>query len=467
MPEYHMLIRGELVPGYGEIDVINPATEEVVGVSPIASEAQLNEAVEAAASAFPKWSQTPIKERREALLKVAQIVDDNTQELGWLLTSEQGKPLSQAISETKGLAFFIRQFADMTLPVETLEDSSTRYVEVHRFPLGVVAAIIPWNVPLLLLGIKLGPALLAGNTLIVKPAPTTPLSTLKLAELIHKVFPAGVLNVITDANHLGDKITSHPKIHKISFTGSTATGVKVMSSAATTLKRLTLELGGNDAAIVLDDVDIKNVAPKIFRAAFNNCGQVCIAIKRLYVHESIYDALCQELTSVANSQVIGNGAEKDTDLGPLQNHAQFEKVKDLLSEASQDGRIIAGGKVMDRKGYFIEPTLVCDIDETSRLVTEEQFGPILPILKFSDPLTAIEGINESPQGLGGSIWSGNLKKARELALLMDTGTVWINKHPDVDPKIPIGGAKASGLGVELGQEGLDEFVQKRVINELR
>ena len=249
----------------------------------------------------------------------------------------------------------------------------------------------------------------------VKPAPTTPLATLRFAELIKDVLPPGVLNVITDANDLGDEMTKHPDIRKISFTGSTATGKKVMASAAQTLKRITLELGGNDAGIVLDDVDPKKVAPGIFDGAFQNTGQVCIAIKRLYVHESVYDEMCNELVELAKSAVVGDGVKQGTKLGPLQNKMQYEKVKGFLEDARKNGKIVAGGAAMDRPGYFIDPTIVRDIAEGSQLVDEEQFGPVLPVIKYSDKDDAIRRANATTYGLGGSVWSSDIKRAHEVA----------------------------------------------------
>lgn len=464
MPHFELLIHGKMVPGAASLDVINPATEELAGTCSRASESQLDEAVDAADGALADWAGTPIEERRKLLLDVAEIVTANAPELGAILTQEQGKPLSEAIAEAYGFAAFTRHFAGMDLPVEVLEDSDARRVEIHRSPLGVVAAIIPWNFPLILLGFKLAPALLAGNTLIVKPAPTTPLSTLRLAELLKDVFPPGVLNVVADANDLGSKISAHPKIRKVSFTGSTATGAKVMAGAASTLKRITLEMGGNDAGLILGDVDPKEIAPKIFAAAFPNNGQVCIAMKRVYAHEDIYDLLCDELANIARSKKVGAGTEDGVELGPLQNKAQYEKVQAMIADAAEKGTIIAGGGVPDRPGYFIEPTIVRDIKEGARLVDEEQFGPALPIIKFSDPEEALSRVNRSKEGLGGSVWSTDSDAARGLALRLEAGTVWINKHADLDPGIPFSGAKQSGIGTELGREGLEEFTQRKVIN---
>ena len=453
-----------MVAGTSTMPVLNPATEEVLTDCPRSSEEQLNQAVQAAKNAFSSWSQTQIQERKEIVLKIADIVEANAQELAQILTEEQGKPIGDATGEVYGMAAFCRYFASLDLPVKLIEDSDGRKVEAHRTPLGVVGAIVPWNFPLILLAFKLPPALIAGNTIVIKPAPTTPLSTLRVAELIKDVAPPGVINVITDLNDLGAALTAHPDVRKISFTGSTATGAKVMAGAAGLLKRITLELGGNDAGIVLDDVDPKEAAPKLFNSAFQNTGQVCIAMKRLYVHEDIYDEMCDELATLANETVIGNGLEQGTKLGPLNNKMQFDKVKALIEEAKTDGNVIAGGEVPDQPGYFIRPTIVRDIEEGSRLVDEEQFGPVLPVMKFSDEEDAVERANATQWGLGGSVWSSDLDKAYALAEKMEAGTIWINKHSELDPTIPFGGSNQSGLGKELGSEGLEEFTQLKIIN---
>jgi acyl-CoA reductase-like NAD-dependent aldehyde dehydrogenase len=449
------------------MDVVNPATEEVLAKAPRASKAQLDEAVAAAKAAFPAWSATPIATRKAALTAIADVMEKNAGELARILTQEQGKPLADATGEVYGAAAFFRYFTALDLPVKVLDDSKDRRVEMHRKPLGVIGAIVPWNFPMILMAFKVPPALLAGNTIVVKPAPTTPLSTLRFGELVKDLLPPGVLNVITDANDLGGALTAHPDVRKISFTGSTATGRKVMAGAAETLKRITLELGGNDAGIVLPDVNPKETAPKLFQGAFQNNGQVCIAMKRLYVHESIYDAMCDELAALAEQAVVGDGLEQGTQLGPLQNRMQFEKVKEILADAKQHGTIIAGGEVPDRPGYFIKPTIVRDITDGTRLVDEEQFGPVLPVIKYSDPEDAVARANASPYGLGGSIWSTDLDKAYALANQMNSGTVWVNKHADLAPNIPFGGAGQSGLGSELGEEGLAEFTQVQVINVAR
>lgn len=464
MGPYKLLIDGQLVDGDAVMPVINPATEEVLVECPRASKAQLDQAVAAAKRAFPGWSATPIDERRKALLAMADAIQGDLETLSRTLVQEQGKPLQDAMGEVFGAAAFFRYFASLDLPEKVIEDSDARRVISRRRPLGVVGAIVPWNFPIILMAFKVPAALLAGNTVVLKPAATTPLTTLRIGELVKDLLPPGVLNVISDANDLGGAITAHPDIRKVSFTGSTETGKKVMAGAAEALKRVTLELGGNDAAIVLDGVDPKEAAPKIFGAAFQNSGQVCIAVKRAYVHESIYDAMCDELARLADAAVVGDGLQQGVTLGPLQNKSQFEKVLGLIEDAKTKGKVIAGGGRAEGKGYFIRPTIVRDIEDGARLVDEEQFGPVLPVIKIKDGEDAVRRANASEYGLGGSIWSKDLDRAMDLAGRMDTGTVWINKHAELAPNIPFGGAKFSGVGNELGEEGLAEFTQQHVIN---
>ena len=464
METFKLLINGDLVDGDQTMPVLNPATEEVLAECPRGSTAQLNEAVAAAKAAFPAWAATDIGARRKIIGQMADLIEANASELARMLTQEQGKPLAEATGEVGGMLAFFRYFATLDLSMKVIEDSSERRVELHRKPLGVVGAIIPWNYPLLLLAFKLPPALLAGNTMVVKPAPTTPLSSLHFAALIKDLLPPGVVNFVTDANDLGDTLTAHPDVAKISFTGSTATGRKVMASASNTLKRVTLELGGNDAGIVLDDADPAAIAPAIFEGAFQNSGQVCLAIKRLYVHESVYDRMCDELAKLADDAVVDDGLKQGTRLGPLQNKMQFEKVKAFLEDARASGKIVAGGEVPDRAGYFIRPTIVRDIAEGSRIVDEEQFGPVLPLIKFTDDSDALRRANATTYGLGGSVWSSDKERAHDLAVQMEAGTVWVNQHLQLMPNVPFGGAKSSGIGRELGEEGLAEFTQLQVIN---
>jgi acyl-CoA reductase-like NAD-dependent aldehyde dehydrogenase len=463
-PEFNLLIDGRLIPGAMKLDVINPATGKLLTRCGRADKVQLDAAVSAAKAAFPAWSATPIESRRQSLLKIADAFEARSSEFARLLTEEQGKPLGHAAYEVGGAVAMIRAFAAMDLPVKVLrENAAERIVQIHA-PLGVVAAITPWNFPLILLMMKVAPALLAGNTVVAKPAPTTPLTTLLFGELCADLLPPGVLNVIVDQNDLGGFLTQHPDVAKVAFTGSTATGKKVMASVAGTLKRLTLELGGNDAAIVLDDVNVKETAAKIFQGSMMNSGQVCLAIKRVYVPDSLYEAMCAELVELANATVVGDGLDAATQMGPLQNKVQFEKVKDFLEDARTRGKVIAGGNALDRDGYFIPPTIVRDIPDDARLVREEQFGPVLPVLKYSSIDDAIARTNSTEYGLGGTVWGSDSKRAYEVAQRIASGTVWVNKHLDLPPDIPFGGAKQSGFGTEMGQEGLEEFTQSKIIN---
>lgn len=468
MSDFKLLINGALVAGDAVMTVINPATENPVTTAcPRASRRQLDDAVAAAQAAFPGWSGASPDDRRAAIAAIADRIEANLDTLARLLTLEQGKPLADAQFEVGLTAALFRYFSTLGLSPRVMADDASGRIEVRRKPLGVVGCIIPWNFPLALMAFKVPAALLAGNTVVLKPAPTTPLATLTFGALVVDLLPPGVLNVIADANDLGGEMTKHPGIRKISFTGSTETGKRVMASAADALKRVSLELGGNDALIVLDDVDPKEIAPKVFGAAMQNAGQVCIAAKRIYVHESLYDALCDELVKCANETVVGDGLQQGVQMGPLQNKQQFEKVLGFIESAKQDGKIIAGGARLGDKGYFVQPTIVRDIGEGARLVDEEQFGPVMPVIKYTDPAEAIARANASIYGLGGSIWAKDSDRAWALAERMEAGSVWVNKHADLQPNVPFGGSKFSGLGVELGEEGLHEFTQIQVLNMAR
>ncbi|KQM97443.1 aldehyde dehydrogenase [Sphingobium sp. Leaf26] len=462
MESFHLVIDGKLVAGAQVMPVINPATEVSIADCPRADEAQLQAAVAAAKAAFPGWAASPMDERRAALNKVADEMEARLEELARLLTAEQGKPLPKAMEEIGGSAFILRALASLDLPEKVVqEDEGGRFVE-QRYPLGVVAAITPWNFPISLLMVKAPPALLAGNTLVAKPAPTTPLTSLRIAEIFNRHLPAGVFNMIVDGNDLGGVLTAHPDVAKVSFTGSTATGRKVMASVSTLLKRITLELGGNDAAIVLDDVDPKATAKSLFEGAMVNSGQVCLAIKRAYVHDSQYDAICDELAELARIAVVDEGTQQGAQYGPLQNKAQYDKVRQMIDEAAQRGTVI-GGETLDRPGYFIRPAIVRDIDDDASIVREEQFGPVLPVLRYSDLDDAIARANDIDQGLGGTVWGNDKARALAVAGRLQTGMVWINSHMNINPFIPMGGAKQSGMGQELGQSGLEEFTQRRLV----
>lgn len=461
---YHMLIDGQLVGSTKTMDVVNPANEELVARIPVATVDQFNEAAAAARRAFGDWKKTTTVERRALLEKLAKAIEENAEELAQILTSEQGKTIGDARDEVMFTGLFLQNLKDHDFDPEVLLEDDTQRVEIHRRPLGVVAGITPWNYPLLIAVYKLTPALIAGNCIILKPAPTTPLATMKLGELAQSIFPPGVVSVVTDNSDLGQHITSHPDIDKISFTGSTPTGKKIMASAAGTLKRLTLELGGNDAAIVLDDVDVDQVIDGIFGASFMNSGQVCICLKRLYVQEGVYDKVCAGLAERANAAVVGNGLDEGVQFGPVQNKMQYAKICSYIEDARENGDIIAGGDVSDAPGYQVPLTVVKNISDGTRVVDEEPFGPILPVIKFSEVDDAIARANSSEYGLGASVWSADIEKAQEIAEQLDSGTVWINKHLDFGPHIPFPTAKSSGIGIEWGREGVLEYTAMKVIN---
>ncbi|MEP6868124.1 MAG: aldehyde dehydrogenase family protein [Novosphingobium sp.] len=462
--EFKLLIDGQFVEGVSSFDVINPATAQPFARCPKADATMVDGAVAAAKAAFPNWSATPIDNRAALVGKLADALEARAAEFASLLTSEQGKPLDQAMFEIMGSVFTLRTFSEMRPERKTLRDEGGNRIIEHRTPLGVIAAITPWNFPVILLMNKLGPALVSGNTMVVKPAPTTPLTSLLFGEICRDLLPAGVVNVICDQNDLGACLTNHPDVAKISFTGSTATGKKVMASAAGGVKRVTLELGGNDAAIVLDDVDAVQVARKVYGGAMANAGQICVAIKRAYVPESIYDTFCNELARLAKEAVVDDGAKQGTQIGPIQNAMQFEKVKLLLADARERGTVLAGGEALDRPGYFIPPTIVRDLDDDAPLVCEEQFGPVLPVLKYSDIDDVIARANHSEYGLGGTVWGKDVERATAVAMRVNSGTVWVNQYMAIEAGIPFRGAKQSGLGGELGQAGFDEYSQAHIVN---
>lgn len=460
-----MTIGGQATSSAASIPVIDPATGETFAQAPDASQAQLDEAVAAARHAFAPWSATPLNERRAILGNVAGVLMTHLDTLATLLTQEQGKPLARAKEEIMISAHWCAEVAKLTPETLTLEDTPDTLVQVRRVPLGVVGAIVPWNFPVALAFFKIAPALLTGNTVVLKPSPNTPLTTLKLGELLRDVLPPGVLNVISGGDALGPWLSSHPGIDKISFTGSTATGRKVMASASATLKRLTLELGGNDAAIVMPDVDVDAIAPVLFWGAFANSAQFCLAIKRLYIHEDIYDKLADALAKLARQVRVGPGANPESELGPVQNQALFERLKGLVADCQSHGwRLLAGGQPISTNGYFFPATLVDNPPDSSRIVQEEPFGPILPLLRFRTVDEVIQRANHSPYGLGGSVWCRDQSLALSIAQRLQTGTVWVNEIHTLSPHKPMAGHKQSGLGVEQGIEGMLAYTQPQTIS---
>lgn len=467
MQDFALIIGGKRVAGAaGTMPVLNPATEEAFADCPVADTAQLEAAVATAKAAFPGWAATPVAERARLTAALANALLARKAEFARLLTREQGKPLDQAEGEILASVETLHGFAAMApaLAPRTVRDTPTQRVIEYRAPLGIVAAITPWNYPLVLLANKLGPALVAGNTLIAKPAPTTPLTTLALAEMACDLLPPGVFSALADRNDLGPALTTHPDIAKLAFTGSTATGRKALAAAAATVKRVTLELGGNDAALVLDDADPVATARAVYQGAMTNAGQVCLAVKRAYVPAAMMDAFCAELARLADATVLGAGDRPGVQMGPLQNRIQYDKVLAYLDDARAAGTIIAGGTAPDRPGYFVAPTIVRDVDPHARIVREEQFGPILPVLAYDTVEDALAQINDSEYGLGATVWSADPLRAADVAARIESGTVWVNQHLALEPGLPYRGAKQSGFGGELGVEGLYEYTQPRLVN---
>ncbi len=462
--DYTLTINGDAVHTAELVDVINPATGKPFAKAPKAGQAELDAAVDAAQSALQGWKALGWEGRREKLIAAARAIEPHSEEFARLFTMEQGRPYDMAKGEIDLGAYWIKAVARQDLADEVVEDSDARKVIVRHEPLGVVAAIVPWNFPFLLAIWKIAPALIAGNTMVLKPSPFTPLCTLKLAELWRNILPPGVFNVISGDNELGPMMTAHPGFAKISFTGSTATGKRVMEAASRDLKRITLELGGNDAAIIMPDVDVKAVAQKLFFGAFYNSAQICIATKRMYIHEAIYDELREELFKLAQASVVGDGLEQGTMFGPIQNRPQFDRVAKLIDGARSQGLVLLeGSPVPDNGGYFIPITLVDNPPEDAPVVTEEAFGPVLPLLKFSDVDDVVSRANASDYGLAGAVWSADIDKAIDIANRLETGTVWINDNLQNGAHIPFAGAKQSGFGVENGKEGLREYTWPRTV----
>jgi acyl-CoA reductase-like NAD-dependent aldehyde dehydrogenase len=463
MAELSMTIDGTAVPTADTFEVINPATGEAHAEAPECSKEQLDAAFESAQKAYRDW-RTDEKLRRELLLKAADAMFAAAGELAPILMAEQGKPLSEAATEGFAAGIWFQYYANLEMPREVIQDDDNAFAEVIRRPLGVVAAITPWNFPLVLASWKIAPALLAGNTMVLKPSPFTPLATLRMGEILRDVFPPGVLNVVSGGDDLGKWMTSHPVPRKISFTGSVATGKHVALSAAPDLKRVTLELGGNDPAIILDDVDPAAIADKLFWGAFGNNGQICSAIKRVYVPERLYDGVVEALAEKARTVKVGEGSKEGVQLGPINNQPQFDRVSELVADAIKGGaKAVTGGKPIEGGGYFYEPTILADISDGTRIVDEEQFGPALPIISYRDLDDAVERANATHFGLSGSVWSADPERAAAVAARLECGTAWVNAHLALAPHQPFGGAKWSGIGVENGPWGLYGFTELQVL----
>lgn len=458
-----LLINGQLHATARTLTVVDPATGQAFAQAPDCSTEQLDLAIQSARHAFPAWRLMGIQNRRLLLQQAASRLSQHTDSLARLLSQEQGKPLKDALAEVSGTVQWLGAQTQMELPELVNEDTQDRRSITRRVPLGVVAALAPWNFPVLLAWWKVFPALLAGNTVVLKPSPMTPLTVLKMGELLADLFPAGVLNVISGGDALGPLLTAHPGIDKISFTGSTQTGRAVMRGAADRLQRLTLELGGNDPAIVLPDVDPQAIAPKLFWAAFYNSGQICIATKRLYIHSSIYEPVAQALADYARTVKLGPGLEADSQLGPIQNRRQYERVLQLIEECKSQGLKLLFQGTAPAQGFFVPITLVDNPPEEARVVSEEAFGPVLPLLRYDSIDEAIERANHSPYGLGATVWGQDTEQAMQVAQRLEAGTVWVNEAQYLNPFAAFAGHKASGLGVEHGLEGFLSYTAPQTL----
>ena len=462
MTDVSMTIGGERVDAPSTFGVVNPATGEIHAEAPDCSKEQLDQAFDAAAKAFVDWRRDE-GARREALKAASAALGAAGDRIGPILTAEQGKPIAAAQMEAMAGGYWLRYFAKLDMPREVIQDDDAAYAEVVRRPMGVVAAITPWNFPIVLASWKIGPALLAGNTMVLKSSPFTPRSTLLMGEILNEVLPPGVLNVVSGGDELGQWMTAHPTPRKVSFTGSVATGKHVAASAAPDLKRVTLELGGNDPAILLDDVDPGDIAEKLYAGAFDNCGQVCSAIKRVYVPEALHDDVVDALSARVAAAKVGDGMDPESDLGPVQNLPQYERVSELVAEAIDGGASAAtGGAPIDGPGYFFQPTVLTGAAEGTRIVDEEQFGPALPVIPYRDIDDVVDRANATTYGLSGSVWSPDVERAGAVAERLECGTAWVNAHVALGPHQPFGGFKWSGLGVENGPWGLAGFTELQV-----
>lgn len=462
--DFFMTINGKAVRASEQYGVVNPTTGKVFANAPNCSSAELDLAVNAASNAFSAWRDTPYSERQKKLVEFAEAISAEVEELAKLLTMEQGKVLTASSEEILGGAWWLGETAKLAIPDSISEDSDERLVVTHYVPLGVVAALVPWNYPIMLAMAKVAPALLAGNTMVLKPAPTTPLTTLKIGEIAQKIFPAGIINVVSGGDQLGPLMTTHKMFDKISFTGSTQTGRRVMESASKSLKPVTLELGGNDACIVMPSIDVSALAPGLFWGAFTNSGQVCIASKRLYIHQDIYEEMKQALVAYAKTIVIGNGLEDGVQLGPIQNPFQLKCIKALVEDCEKQGYTFAfRGDDIDGDGYYHPICIVDNPPEFSRIVQEEQFGPVLPLLKFKSIDEVVARVNASEYGLGAMVWSGNPDEAVAIASRLEVGSVWVNEGQHLSPSASFGGHKQSGVGQEGSLHGLLEYTVAKTI----
>jgi acyl-CoA reductase-like NAD-dependent aldehyde dehydrogenase len=473
MQTYPNILNGRPETSSATFESRNPATGDVLGLVPFSTREQVDAAVAAARAAQPAWAALPDPQRQDLLLRVAEVLKANAEHLAVWITQEQGKPLGGvgpdqvpgSRFEAWGCEVWTQVPASLELPVDVAFEDATRRDEVHRKPFGVVAAIAPWNWPLLIAIWQIIPALRTGNTVVLKPSEHTPIGTLEMVRLIAEVLPPGVINTVTGAGEVGAWLVEHEGVDKITFTGSTATGARIAATAAKRLVPTTMELGGNDAAIVLPDADPAAIAVGLFWGAFLNMGQTCAAAKRVYVHESLHDALVAQLKQLAEAMPMGNGMEQGIAMGPIQNRMQFDKVSRLVEAARQGGAtIVCGGQPSGGPGHFYPVTLVTNVRDGDPIVDEEQFGPVLPIVRYRDVDEAVASANRLDVGLGASVWSSDLAQAQAVAQRLQAGTVWINQHGTIHPMVPFGGIKSSGWGLEFGLEGLKGMTRTQVLS---
>ncbi len=454
-------------------DIINPATGELIDRVPRGTEEDAEMAVEAAWSAFSDWASTSPQQRAGILYRAAGIVRERKDELAVLLTREQGKPLTETKNDIEGFANVLEYYCGLAssfhggfIPIH-----QSGYAFTVKKPLGVCSAIIPWNMPALIMAWKISPALITGNTLVLKPASSTPLTNLTLSSILSEAgLPAGVLNIVTGPGEVvGESLIKNRKVKRISFTGETGTGKRVAELAASGMKKVTLELGGSDPMLVCDDANLEAAVAGALRGRFYNCGQICTAVKRLFVFESVAEEFIKKLEAGIRNLRVGNGLHEDVDMGPLNNRRQWEYIKELVAELKEkeEGRILTGGRVPEgsdySKGYFFEPTLVADVSEESRLLNEEVFGPVLPVVRVKDLDEAIEKANNTCYGLGASIWTKNIDRARIGCERLNAGIIWLNQHLKVAPEVPFGGTRDSGIGKENGPDALSEYLELKTV----
>ncbi|MEU9246530.1 aldehyde dehydrogenase family protein [Streptomyces sp. NPDC048385] len=447
--------------------VVDPATGETFDEAPDQQPDALDAVVDRAHRAWHGW-RADSAARTSALRVAADAVETAGEDFARLLTREQGKPLAESYAEIARTTARLRYFADLAPTTRRITDGRPVHSEIRWRSLGPVAAIVPWNFPLQLAAAKFAPALAAGNTVILKPSPFTPLATRLLGSVLATALPADVLTVVTGREPLGARLASHPGIRHVTFTGSVPTGRAVAGAVAASLARVTLELGGNDAAVLLDDVAVDRIADRLFWAAFRNCGQVCMAVKRVYaparLHAEVVEALAQRAKSVA----VGAGLDPETRLGPVNNAPQLARVEQVTKQALADGaRAAAGGHRLDGPGYFFAPTILTDVPPGSPVVTEEQFGPVLPVLPYRTLDEAVDAANGTGFGLGGSVWGTDLDRAEAVADRLECGTAWINHHAETSLAQPFTGVKNSGVGVAGGPWGLYGNLRPFVVHRPR